>query len=1598
MKKIIAIFLCVALLAGTLVLGITDFPFITKASANNDDKVSEASTPNVSEPPGFSTAKDPYKLIGTNNTKTLTAQSELMVNISDHNTSNDFSYALGDNLKLNKITGDEALDMNAQSEYWGSTDGRTGTVGSVYYIRSAALDSDGDGTRESVIYIGWDKNASGTNGNEKIVAWKVNTKTKQQSAKVRVCHSAAGIDDLPTRDATYQALNFFSITAGDFNGDGKETAVAAVPGKNGDNANPCLVQLSVSGNSLSVGTPGYTGYMHSEYRTSNILDTGNYNDLLSTLITSGDFNSDGIDDIAVLSYTNETSNSYNGASTRGRYTPFLSVGYGSSNGIPTNPSSTVWVEKSIQNDSNHYEIPLAGNVIGADIDNDGRDEIVVAGYYCKTENSSGWRMDDSSRSANKLVCLTYKNYSGTALTPLSAGTPEANTWTKGDADTGIWCGTGATSAWCWQPIGLGAAALDGIGKRKYLFISGDIYQYNSNSNSLTFLKTPGYFGICDDFSGGWTVSVNFISDVANGVFDGNINSVEQFAVLVGMKQNSTEAYRYLLGIIGRRDTSSGREFYWNDIEDSQKFGGGDQYSGSIEAVDCDNDMIKIRFNRKDYGWTDPDVVAILQAAPYFGELGGGDGSTSIEFSTSYESEYAHSVTQSLGVGASVSLDLEVIEAEIKAGYEGEWSETTFNNQATASAFSITADGDNNKVIIRRTPAFYFGYDVWDQATNTWLEDKYHIDVIKDAQYYEFSIDEYNRFVEIYTDKMTAAHGNNYSKKLNKITDSNAPYLVNNIGNPFAYEEGQIGTLTAVLGHSGGSQSISYESSVGTGTTTSESSAFTFEFASAGGAPMAKIGVYGSTSYADGYETTQTVVTGTGTSGEVPNLNSANIAAETGSPSYLVDQYGFTWSFGQWPLSGVVDGKQVPVYGYKLTDISGPAPRVTDLAYTVTNGGTDLSFTWSEPDTADNVEIAGYFLYMSVDGGTFTKVSDEIITDTEFTLTQDLYDRTKGLEFAVTSAIEKRYPNDEIYYSEGMLSNHCHFNGDLNGKSAYEIAREEGFDGTLEEWLESLKGAHVTSVEKTGTSGLVDTYTVTFSDGSSSFFTVTNGEDGLSAYEVAKSNGYTGTEEQWLTLIGADCASGHDYTEFTMPASCGRPGFTIKVCSKCGSSELTTTAALEHNYEATDIPATHTTCGYTRYVCSNCGDTYCDNLTPVTDHTYTENVIAPTCVESGYTEKTCSECGIVIRTDVVPATGHDYAERVATPTCVESGYTEKTCPDCGLVIRTDVVPAKGHDYVEKVVAPTCIESGYTEKTCSECGLVIRTDVVPANGHSYKGTVTNPTCGHSGYTTYKCENCDAEYVSDVTPALEHNFKTRVVETTCCEDGFKIKYCADCGYSVIEDEEAAKGHNFEITNVFEPTCSETGYSIYTCSECGVNYMDDETAKLPHTPGEWICEDPATGRYVQRCEKCYELLDTKTIAIVGGNNGGESGEGGEGGEGGESGLNPDIDETGVLYIGYLESKKVSLKVDGIDTSSVAYTSSDPKVATVDSEGNITAVGPGDAVITANVPGTAISTSVPVSVKLTWWQKIHYILNASPIFRIIFMLFKIPAYDGLPK
>ena len=77
-----------------------------------------------------------------------------------------------------------------------------------------------------------------------------------------------------------------------------------------------------------------------------------------------------------------------------------------------------------------------------------------------------------------------------------------------------------------------------------------------------------------------------------------------------------------------------------------------------------------------------------------------------------------------------------------------------------------------------------------------------------------------------------------------------------------------------------------------------------------------------------------------------------------------------------------------------------------------------------------------------------------------------------------------------------------------GLSAYELAVQEGYQGTLQEWLRSLGGADAYEVAKSaGYTGSREEWLKTLI-----------GETGLSAYDLAKSEGYEGSLTEWIASL------------------------------------------------------------------------------------------------------------------------------------------------------------------------------------------------------------------------------------------------------------------------------------------------------------------------------------------------------------------------------------------------------------------------------------------------------------------------------------------------
>lgn len=109
---------------------------------------------------------------------------------------------------------------------------------------------------------------------------------------------------------------------------------------------------------------------------------------------------------------------------------------------------------------------------------------------------------------------------------------------------------------------------------------------------------------------------------------------------------------------------------------------------------------------------------------------------------------------------------------------------------------------------------------------------------------------------------------------------------------------------------------------------------------------------------------------------------------------------------------------------------------------------------------------------------------------------------------------------------------------VDGKSAFEIAVENGFVGTETEWLESLRGKDGAMGPQgeqgpPGADGQPGRNGMDGSDGRDGIDGQpgkdgTDGTNGKSAFEIAVKNGFIGTETEWLeSLKGKDGADGKD---------------------------------------------------------------------------------------------------------------------------------------------------------------------------------------------------------------------------------------------------------------------------------------------------------------------------------------------------------------------------------------------------------------------------------------------------------------------------------------
>ena len=206
---------------------------------------------------------------------------------------------------------------------------------------------------------------------------------------------------------------------------------------------------------------------------------------------------------------------------------------------------------------------------------------------------------------------------------------------------------------------------------------------------------------------------------------------------------------------------------------------------------------------------------------------------------------------------------------------------------------------------------------------------------------------------------------------------------------------------------------------------------------------------------------------------------------------------------------------------------------------------------------------------------------------------------------------------------------------VDGKSAYQLWLDQGNTGTVQDFVNSLKGEQgeagkgIASVERNDAGELVVTYT-------------------------------DGTSENLGKVVFEDPSvkCEHEFAQYVLQAAtCTTEGHVLNVCKKdCGYAKMTYTDMDPENHSDLDV-----------------------------EH------LDPTCLTDGYDKAICTGCDWADEAVAIPALGHDHTEDstiVTAPTCEKDGSISVTCQRCGeccFRCRTSVCAGSGTGGIARTTA-------------------------------------------------------------------------------------------------------------------------------------------------------------------------------------------------------------------------------------------------------------------------------------------------------------------------
>ena len=926
-------------------------------------------------------------------------------------------------------------------------------VGNAERIATVAFDPNGTGKDEYIANLVFDKSSAR-------LRLYVTNKDRRVSDVVQI--GDGNDSEYIKKLKFYQTRAMLSLAAGDFDGDGKDTLMIYTPGNNKDTATvDSIKEYTFSGSKLTdngrVINLGDVIDGGREALKAMLYHDGNGNNELrahlSVDMEVGDVDMDGIDELAMTVNVNDLKESeykLDGKTYTDFEKSYLTV-YDYNN-------SNKWSQMTKQtllnsNDGPRGRARFAGVTIGYVSNAPSGSmppEVVAVGYYDKKDNYRDCEFDTS-----KLLAYSYQ-YS-----------TKDNSWTEKCKATEVvtngFTNTGTKGDDVQNPIAVAAVAADGVNSQEYLFISGSMYKVGTVNGSQQLSILDGSNKSHDRWLGGRLINNSGILDYAVGNFNGNKQGMEQVYYVEYRKQETFDKQFLKIGQL-YKDSTGSKFSRW---EDDWTYYDKSNCNLALTTADVNNDAMLAKIKSVSTGYTDPKVMAILEASPHFAEVNDGDIGNS-QTGIGYSKDHNVTVKASGSFGFDIMAGFEYVAPLIETGGGVEFNTShTFTVGATKSTskeitVEYSNDTNDNMVLMYATPMTYYEYQVkypdgTKKGNSPKLTSSMTLAVPGNPSMNMVSVDTYNKAASAYEGMQqigsnlhlgTSGQPNTYRSSLPSGSHSE--------------QSGKVGHYK-----DSGTQLQSF--------TTATSSGVNFEYTYEGSVQM--YGVVGGFKAGGGYHW--------GASAGTEKVNT-NTITKLGSVTGGGDsRYNFDWSFGTWTVP--FNGDEVPVLGYVVSNVTAPPSPAQDLSLSeqTTNS---MVLSWESGDRPaeyykiyryiENNKNKPFVLIDTVDAsespsGEYAYQLKDLASNEEYqyTITSGYYtSKEESVESEIV--VGKTLANE---MSRPIINGPDKVTVPLNGSTTFRVqaSTPAEFSSTDYQWQKRLPGRKWTDIE----GAMQDTYTV-----------------------------------------------------------------------------------------------------------------------------------------------------------------------------------------------------------------------------------------------------------------------------------------------------------------------------------------------------------------------------------------------------------------------------------------------------------------------------------------------------------------------------------------